>query len=264
MFKKIVSQLSFSPALVGQLGFYARRLRKEQTTRRLGLVFVVLALVVQSLTVFQPPEAANAAPTPPSQAALNVAKVETLKSATNVSQGNLNATTITAQGSDRITFTIIAKNTGGQTATDFVFKDNIGDTLEYSKLIDTGGGTYDGNTQTLSWPTIDLASGEIQVRTFSVEILATIPATPQGLSNSNSYNCKIENNFYTSSLILAVSCPAPKVIEQIVPQLPQIGTGENIAFAIAIFAVVLFFYLRSRQLGTEVRHIRRDVNGGTI
>jgi len=43
MFKKIVSQLSFSPALVAQLGFYARRLRKEQATRRLGLVFVGLA-----------------------------------------------------------------------------------------------------------------------------------------------------------------------------------------------------------------------------
>src|SRR6218665_1576419 len=60
MFKKIVSQLSFSPALVGQLGFYARRLRREQATRRLGLIFVALALVVQSLVVFQPPEAANA------------------------------------------------------------------------------------------------------------------------------------------------------------------------------------------------------------
>ena len=60
MFKKIVSQLSFSPALVGQLGFYAKRLRKEEATRRLGLIFVALALVVQSLAVFQPPEAANA------------------------------------------------------------------------------------------------------------------------------------------------------------------------------------------------------------
>lgn len=60
MFRKIVSQLSFSPALVGQLGFYARRLKREQATRRLGLVFVALALVVQSLVVFQPPESANA------------------------------------------------------------------------------------------------------------------------------------------------------------------------------------------------------------
>jgi len=60
MFKKIVSQLSFSPALVGQLAFYARRLRKEEATRRLGLIFVALALVVQSLVVFQAPEPANA------------------------------------------------------------------------------------------------------------------------------------------------------------------------------------------------------------
>src|SRR6266568_3780812 len=39
MFRKLVSGLPFSPALVGQLGFYAKRLRKEQLTRRLGLIF---------------------------------------------------------------------------------------------------------------------------------------------------------------------------------------------------------------------------------
>ncbi len=61
MFKKIVSNLPFSPALVGQLSFYAKRLRKEEATRRLGLIFTVLALIVQSFAVFQPPEAANAA-----------------------------------------------------------------------------------------------------------------------------------------------------------------------------------------------------------
>lgn len=61
MFRKIVSNLAFSPALVGQLGFYAKRLRKEEATRRIGLVFTVLALVVQSFAVFSPPEAANAA-----------------------------------------------------------------------------------------------------------------------------------------------------------------------------------------------------------
>lgn len=60
MFRKIVSNLAFSPALVGQLSFYARRLKKEELTRRLGLIFTALALVVQSLAVFSPPEAANA------------------------------------------------------------------------------------------------------------------------------------------------------------------------------------------------------------
>lgn len=60
MFRKLVSNLAFSPALVGQLGFYAKRLRKEEATRRIGLVFTVLALVVQTFAVFSPPEAANA------------------------------------------------------------------------------------------------------------------------------------------------------------------------------------------------------------
>lgn len=61
MFRTLVSNLPYSPALVGQLGFYARRLRKEEVTRRLGLFFTILALIVQSLAVFSPPEAANAA-----------------------------------------------------------------------------------------------------------------------------------------------------------------------------------------------------------
>lgn len=61
MFRKLVASVPFSPALAGQLGFYARRLKQEEVSRRLGLVFTALALVVQSLTVFTPPESANAA-----------------------------------------------------------------------------------------------------------------------------------------------------------------------------------------------------------
>lgn len=519
MFKKIVSQLSFSPALVGQLGFYAKRLRKEQTTRRLGLVFVALALVVQSLAVFQPPEAANAsssndfivgglgtgsartldrflgpydrnerhlqdimnyfgitrseitsttftqfrvgtkksygyenragstaipitnssyqtvttiygrpltiwgnspddyfwgyvghsskigwfailqacgnlvtenyptAPTPPpapanivaSKTAVNTtqnidasksaakendkvtytvnvkntggtaksvalsdnltevlsysklidagggtmnpttkvlswgsvnlgpgasvthkysvqmnsslisttttckmrnnfidqvvtvpvacstppAKIDTSKTAVNVSQGNVDATTVTAKENDRLTFTITAENTGG-TAKTFVFEDNIGDTLEYSKLIDNGGGTYNETTRMLTWPSITLKPGEKQVRAFSVQILPTIPATPTGVSDPSSYDCKIENGFYASSIVIPVTCPTPKVIEQVVPELPHTGPRENMLFAGIVLAVAVFFYLRARQLGTEVRLIRRDVNGGTI
>jgi len=54
MFRKIVSNLAFSPALVGQLGFYAKRLRREEATRRVGLIFTALALVVQGFAVFTP------------------------------------------------------------------------------------------------------------------------------------------------------------------------------------------------------------------
>lgn len=518
MFKKIVSQLSFSPALVGQLGFYAKRLRKEQTTRRIGLIFVALALVVQSLVVFQAPEPANAAnpsdmipgglglganrsfnnflapydrnernlqdifnyfgitraeitatqfgtftvgdkigwgfenragskpvgitngngqqvttvygrplnamngrndqiwayighsnkigwfaimqycgnlitdiypsPPPPPPAPANIvanktavnttqnldatktsakasdrltytvsvqntggtaktvdmsdnlsdvlefakltdngggtfntttkvlswpsvnlgpgakvsktyslqmnsslvttkkdckmtnnfidkvvtvpvgcttppAKIELSKTASNVSQGNVNATTITAKQNDRLTFTLTASNTGG-TAKDFVFEDNIGDALEYAKLIDNGGGTYSEQTRKLSWPSVSLKAGEKQVRSFTMQVLPEIPATPQGISDPSSYDCKIENTFFEEYVIIPVTCPAPKVVEQVVPELPHTGPRENMLFAGILLAVVVFFYFRSKQLGTEIRLIRRDVNGGTI
>lgn len=521
MFKKIVSQLSFSPALVGQLSFYAKRLCKEQTTRRLGLVFVALALVVQSLTIFQPPEPANAAsnndfvvgglglgsnrslnnllnpydrndrnlkdifnyfgitreeitatsfqkitigskksygfenragstsinitdgnfnpvrtiygrpltiwghspndymwayvghssktgwfailqscanlvtenyptpPTPPpapakietnktainsSQGNIDASKknavandritytltaqntggtakavefsdnlkdilefsrlvdngggtfnqttnnltwpavnlgpgakvtktytvqmksslvttkkncdminkffdksvvvpvgcttppaiVDFNKTAINVSQGNIDATKATAKEKDRITFTLTAKNSGG-TAKNVVFEDNVRDTLEYAKLVDNGGATYDKDKAMLTWPTVNLKPGETQVRTFTVQLLDKIPATPQGLSDPSSYDCRIENAFYDADVIIPVTCTTPpKVVEEIVKELPTTGPRENMLFAGILLAVVAFFYFRSRQLNTEVRLIRRDVNGGTF
>jgi uncharacterized repeat protein (TIGR01451 family) len=60
LFRKLVSNLPFSPALLNQLGFYAKRLRTEQATRRIGLLFTVLALVVQYFAIFRPPEPAFA------------------------------------------------------------------------------------------------------------------------------------------------------------------------------------------------------------
>lgn len=184
------------------------------------------------------------------------------KTAMNVSQGNVNATTVTAKENDRITFTLTAKNTGG-TAKDFTFTDTLSDALEYAKLIDNGGGTFDDKAKTLSWPVVNLKPGAKEVRTFTMQILATIPATPTGISDPSSYDCKIENTFYAASVVIPVTCAAPKIVEN-VTQLPHTGPAENMIFAGVLFAVVVFFYLRSRQLGAEVRLIRRDLNGGTI
>ena len=60
MFRKLVSNLPFSPALITEVGFYARRLRSEEVTRKTTVLFVALALVMQSLAVFSPPESVNA------------------------------------------------------------------------------------------------------------------------------------------------------------------------------------------------------------
>jgi uncharacterized repeat protein (TIGR01451 family) len=416
MFRKIVSNLSFSPALVGQLSFYAKRLRKEETTRRLGLIFVVLALVVQSLAVFQPPESANAAsgndfvsgglgqganksldnfvrpydantnhlkdvlnyfgitrpelvsaqytswevgetlswgfqskfsyaqgeravavtdanrnvvtttygrpnkiyysspthriygwaghsqkmgwfavlqgcgnlatttvptpppppppppptpPTPPTPPPAvpptpppAPANIKQTKEAVNVSQGLVKASTVTAQAGDQIRYTLTVENTGG-TASTVKLEDNLTDVLEYSTLIDKGGGTFNDSSKTLTWPSISLDPSGKQSRTFVVKLLDTIPVTSRGQSDPASYDCSMINVF-GNDITVKVNCTTPKEIESVVEQLPKTGPTENMIFAGAVLAIVTYFYARTRQVNKEVRLIRRDLNAGTI
>lgn len=385
MFRKIVSHLSFSPALVGQLSFYAKRLRKEESTRKMGLIFVALALVVQSLVIFQPPESANASnsndfvpgglglgsnrslnnfiapydansrnlkdvmtylgitrseivnaqysswitgtklsygyePRPGAtaipikntagttvttvyakpmsilngsntriygwighsakigwfaimQACGNLVtdtipkpptpgKVIQSKTATNVSQGNVAASTVAAKAGDKISYTINVKNTG-ESAIAATLEDHLGDVLEYSTLIDKGGGTFNETTKILSWPAVNLKAGETQSRTFAVQLAATIPSTPTGQSDGHSYNCLMENVF-GNDYTVPVVCAPPKVIEKVTTELPTTGPTENLIFAGVVLAVVTYFFLRSKQMNKEVRLIRRDLNTGSI
>jgi len=425
MFRNIVSRLSFSPALVGQLSFYAKRLRKEQVTRRLGLVFTAMALVVQSLVVFQAPEPANAAsnndfvygglgygsqrsinnflspydsntknlksimnsfgitraeiaaagygsfktkdvyswgrhqrsidagslvaydsswkhvdtvygrpmtklygsssktiygyvgysqsvgwfaimqdcgnlvttkippsPTPPKDISVcrlsdfeiitiredqfdskkhskNLSdcirapgELELSKSARNTSRGNLDATTTVARANDRIVYTLTIRNNGGS-AMDATFVDHLDDVVEYATLIDNGGGTFDQDTKTLSWPAISLEAGARASRSYTVRLLSTIPSTPVGRSDATSYDCQMDNVFGNGTLV-PVQCETPKVVEKVVAELPRTGPGENMAFAAVVLAVVTFFYYRSKQMNKEVRLIRRDLNTGTL
>ena len=63
-----------------------------------------------------------------------------------------------------------------------------------------------------------------------------------------------------------VNCPAAKeIVEQtVVKQLPSTGPGENMLFAGGLLVIVTFFWARSRQLGKEVRLVRKDFSSGTI
>ena len=410
MFRKIVSNITFSPALVGQLGFYAKRLRKEETTRRLGLVFVALALVVQALAVFQPPESANAsnrndfvsgglglgnnksinnfltpydtnsnhlrdvmnytgitrqeiasskytywapgktlswgfesrfsaaqgektvkvtgpsgnaittvyarpmtlygytsasriygwvghsqkmgwfaimqvcgnlvttkippapAPTPapkpaptPAPAPTPPVVIENIvqsKTAINTTQGSVNATTVTAQASDKIQYTIMTQNDGTAQAT-VKLEEPLADVLEYATLADNGAGSFDATTKTLVWPDVQLAPGAKAIRTFAIHVLDTIPATGQGTSDPSSYNC-IMTNVFGNDVTINVNCPAPKVVAQVVSELPKTGPSENMIFAGVVLSIATYFYARTRQVKKEVRLIRRSLNTGTI
>ena len=395
MFRKLVSNLSFSPALITQVSFYAHRLRQEEITRRLTVLFVVLALVVQSLAVLSPPESANASSeqdlirggvinledllmrydkntddiqdiyttlglervdietaqfgtfntkddiyslsrygqysteqgetsfsykrsgggtgirfisplsladtsatkqrngttyeawigqsekvgwfalmkasasvatkgfpttvTPDSGTATSsvVKNISTL----NVTQGQ-QASAVAAKPFDKISYTLSAQNTGQKTA-QVPLSVNLADALEYAALIDDGGGTLNPDTKNLSWPTDNIKPGTSQERTFVLQLASTIPATPSGSSNSNSFDCVMSTTFGSNSKI-NVDCPVAKGVENIINDMPPTGTFVNIGFAVIILATALYFYLRTRQMKKEIRLIRHNINTGTI
>lgn len=190
-----------------------------------------------------------------------VAQIVKSKDAFNLDQ-NGNATATTADASQRVRFTVTAKNEGKLEAK-VDLTDNLADSLEYATLIDNGGGTLDTTSKTLSWGQVTLKPGQSTDRTFVVKLADVIPAIAQGTSDPTSYNCVMTNSFGNATNI-KVNCPAPKVVEQIVGQLPQTGPTENMFFVGIVFSIVTYFYARSRQMKKEVRLIRRDLNAGTI
>jgi len=60
MFKKLVSNLPFSPQIINQLAFYGKRLARENATRRLVVVFSILAMGLQVFSFVVPAERTNA------------------------------------------------------------------------------------------------------------------------------------------------------------------------------------------------------------
>lgn len=184
------------------------------------------------------------------------------KSALNITQGNIDATEVIAQSSDRIRYKLTATNIGRVDAT-AEFTEKLQDVLEYATIIDTGGGNFNESIKLLSWPSVTLAPGETQTRLFTVELASSIPAAARGTSDPTSYDCTILNT-YGNNVAIDVRCPASKTVEQAASELPHTGPAENIIIGGLLLSIVGYFYARSRQLGKEVRLIRRDINTGTL
>ena len=189
------------------------------------------------------------------------AKVIRTKKATNLTAGAV-ADTVLAKASDRIEYTLTARNEG-KDATTFNMEDSLIDLLEYSSLYDRGGGTLNEETKLLSWSDVTLQPGEEQTRTYVIQMQSKISPMPRGASDPTSHDSRMINTF-GNSVEVNVDCPTPKVVEQVVPELPKTGPTENMIFGGVLAAIVTFLYFRTRQLDKEVRLIRREVTAGTI
>lgn len=185
------------------------------------------------------------------------------KSALNMTQKLVDASTVTANSGDLIKYTLAIENTGINVANNIEIEEQLSDVVEYSTIIDMGGGTYNAESRTLSWPDISLGPNAKQTREFTIKILDEIPATAQGASYDTSYDCVVTNTF-GNSIDINIACPTSKIVEQVAASLPITGPRENIMFAGIVFSIVAYFYARSRQQVKEIKLIRKDVTMGTI
>ena len=183
-------------------------------------------------------------------------------SAINLSQGPSTSNKQIAKPLDRISYTLKQANPRSVSVT-AQFDVRIADILEYATLIDGGGSTFDEKNGTLTWPQIQLAPGKSEERTFVVQVLSILPATAAGQSNPASYDCKLGVAF-GNQLTTPVECPPIKSAEGILMYLPPTDITTNLAFGLALLAIIVFFYVRTRQLKKEVRVIRHNFNNGMI
>ncbi len=184
------------------------------------------------------------------------------KAAKNLTQNTNDANGTTAKTADRLEFTIYTTNIGNGTVSTTI-QESLGDVLEYAKLLDSGGGTFNDNEKILSWGTVQLGPQQTDVRRFVVQVMDTIPGTPHGSNGLAAYNCLMTNS-YGNTIEIHVECPVVKAIEGATHVLPSTGPGENMLFGAGLLMVVTYFYARSRQMGKEVRLIKKEFNAGTI
>lgn len=191
---------------------------------------------------------------------------EAAKTVANQTQDLDDANGSTAQPGDEMSYTLTVTNVGNDSG-QYTMRERLTDVMEYADVLDTDGGVLeedeDGKTTGfISWPEETLAPGATTTKTLTVQVKDAIPATPQNEGNPESYNCVMTNSFGSSTNV-TIDCPPAKVVENTVQQLPSTGPGENMLFAGILLTIVTYFYARSRQLGKEVRLVRKEFAAGS-
>lgn len=199
------------------------------------------------------------APCPPDNQDSKTNCIIISKNVANKTQKIDKANGTTAHAGDSLVYTLHAKNTGKAAQTGFVVHDNIGDILEYANITDLNGAKLDKKTHIISWAATDITANGVIEKSFTVKVKEPIPQTPQSISNPGSYDLKM-TNVYGNTVNIKLTGSVPKATEQIVKSLPETGASTNIIIECAMFMLVAFFYMRSKQLVHEVGIVKNEFN----
>ncbi|MFI5240670.1 MAG: hypothetical protein ACHQUB_03100 [Candidatus Saccharimonadia bacterium] len=196
------------------------------------------------------------------------AHIQQFKTAIDLSQSTggtpIDATTVTAQPGDRIEYSLKTTNSGNADQPNYLLVEDLTDVLEYANVTNPGGGkliTGSDGVSEIEWPMTTVKAGSTQTEVFQVTVKDPIPSTPQSTSNPKSYDLEMDN-VYGNNVAIKVAAPPVKQVEQTTQALPQTGAGTSTLIMAAVFAMIVFFYFRNKELATEVRILRVDNSPG--
>lgn len=263
MFKKIISNLPFSPSLVGKMNSYAKNLRQEVAIRRVGILFLSLTLFLNILIVLHPTQPVDNSSQSNRSDTLNAIDTNVIRTifASNSSQGFIDTSSTIAKNSDRISYTLSANN-NGTTSLDYNFMIDVSDIAEYSSITTLGGGymTENNGSKILSWPTTKLETDSTQTRTFSI---ITSDSTPLTASSGQSFDCQLNTN-YGNDLKFDIECPQIKKVELLIKILPYINQTVQILSISFVLFISIALYLSAKQHDDEIKIVKEDINNGTL
>lgn len=198
-------------------------------------------------------------PAPPGTPKLSQAKKAEYLNRTGADGKALDATTAPAAAGDLIQYTLTTSNSGTAVAPVYQPIEAISDILEYADIADYRGSTSSNGV--LSWIPQDIPAGGNIVNTFVIKVKEPIPTTPKSSTDPLSFDLRMDN-VYGNKISVNILPPPTKQIETQTQALPQTGAGTSLVVMAFFIALSLYFYLRNRQLITEVKILRVDHNPG--
>ncbi|NTW61120.1 hypothetical protein HGB24_00315 [Candidatus Saccharibacteria bacterium] len=259
MFKRIVSNLHFSPTLIGVLISYSKSLKNDLKMIRFGLVFIVMAITLQvamQLIAQRPIANHKSYIYTDTQQVSSDTKMSI--SASNLSQGFNDASSSPAQIDDIISYTISLQNISDKTVTKSM-SIPIASTLVYSRLIDSDGGILNQNSQTLEWGESVIKPNSLETKTFSVQVKDAAFSDSANVSPYKDIHASFGND-----IDIEVSQTPMNYLEDILVSLPHLGSKFDLIFSTIILIASLFIYIRTRSQVKELDLIRRDADAGSI
>lgn len=151
------------------------------------------------------------------------AKIVKSKTAKNLTTGEIatgsgDSKALNAKPGDTIEYTLITKNSGNATASEYTIDDGINDVLQEANFVSAsnGGQVVDSgltgdDAKLIKYDVVNIAAGETVERIFTVKIMDPLPNNPPDGYN---FDHKLYN-LYGNAVLVTISIPTPPPVAPI-------------------------------------------------